>query len=104
LPVSRTIAALAVSCSVILAAASASAGNTDPIVLVHGFLGWGLDELVGLKYWSRPQPDVVEDLGKQGHNVQVAVVGPLSSNWDRAVELFAQLTGGCADYGGPDHR
>src|SRR6185369_15680765 len=31
--------------------------------------------------------------------VRTAVVGPFSSNWDRAVELFYQIKGGCVDYG-----
>ena len=31
--------------------------------------------------------------------VATAVVGPFSSNWDRAVELFYQIKGGCVDYG-----
>ena len=33
------------------------------------------------------------------HEVFAAGVGPVSSNWDRAVELYYQIKGGCADYG-----
>jgi triacylglycerol lipase len=77
----------------------AKVGNSDPIVLVHGFLGWGPGELLGLRYWGGPKNDIEADLRQQGYDVRVAVVGPVSSNWDRAVELYAQLTGTRADYG-----
>jgi triacylglycerol lipase len=30
------------------------------------------------------------------HQVMTAAVGPISSNWDRAVELYYQIKGGCA--------
>lgn len=26
--------------------------NNNPIILVHGFTGWGRDELLGVKYWG----------------------------------------------------
>ena len=28
------------------------ADNKYPIVLVHGFMGWGSDEMAGYKYWG----------------------------------------------------
>lgn len=43
--------------------------------------------------------DYQERLGKEGHDVRTAVVGPISSNWDRACELYAYLKGGRVDYG-----
>uniref|UniRef100_H3G6P9 Lipase-like C-terminal domain-containing protein n=1 Tax=Phytophthora ramorum TaxID=164328 RepID=H3G6P9_PHYRM len=73
--------------------------NTYPIVLVHGFSGWGRDELLGFKYWGGLQGDFQEELEALGYTVYTAVVGPFSSNWDRACELYAQIKGGQVDYG-----
>jgi triacylglycerol lipase len=95
----RTLSALILSVPVVLAPCLARAGNADPIVLVHGFLGWGPGELLGVPHWGGLHTDVAADLRTQGHEVAVGVVGPVSSNWDRAAELFAELTGTCTDYG-----
>ncbi|MEW6735859.1 MAG: lipase [Acidobacteriota bacterium] len=72
--------------------------NNYPIVLVHGFLGWGRDEVFGFKYWGGFF-DVQEDLRGLGYTTYTAAVGPVSSNWDRACELYAQIKGGKVDYG-----
>lgn len=74
-------------------------GNDYPIVLVHGFLGWGRDEVPGLLYWGGLEGDFEDSLSRAGHETFTAVVGPLSSVWDRAVELFAFIKGGTVDYG-----
>ncbi|KAF1328390.1 Myosin heavy chain, partial [Globisporangium splendens] len=74
-------------------------GNKYPIVLVHGFAGWGRDELLGIKYWGGFQGDLQEQLKSQGHTVFTASVGPYSSNWDRACELYAQIKGTTVDFG-----
>ena len=74
-------------------------GNEHPIVLVHGFSGWGRDEMGGVKYWGGVQGDLQKILRDEGHRVFTASVGPFSSNWDRACELFAQIKGGRVDYG-----
>lgn len=78
----------------------AHAGNSYPVILVHGFAGFGPKEMLGYKYWggltnleTRLQARYPDQL------VRTAVVGPFSSNWDRAVELFYQIKGGCVDYG-----
>uniref|UniRef100_K3WFI1 Lipase-like C-terminal domain-containing protein n=2 Tax=Globisporangium ultimum (strain ATCC 200006 / CBS 805.95 / DAOM BR144) TaxID=431595 RepID=K3WFI1_GLOUD len=84
---------------IVLAPVLVFAQNKYPIVLVHGFSGWGRDELLGLKYWGGIQGDLQEQLKAQGYTVYTASVGPFSSNWDRAVELYAQIKGGRADYG-----
>lgn len=76
----------------------AQAANNDPIVLVNGFAGWGRDELLGYKYWGGFY-DIQEELKAKGHMTYTAAVGPFSSNWDRAAELYAQMTGTCTDYG-----
>ncbi|KAF1334735.1 Lish domain-containing protein, partial [Globisporangium splendens] len=74
-------------------------GNKYPIVLVHGFAGWGRDELLGVKHWGGFQGDLQEQLKAQGHTVFTASVGPFSSNWDRACELYAQIKGTTVDFG-----
>ena len=95
--------ALAVSAMAALALpGTAAAANNDPVVLVHGFLGFGPNEMqgTGFKYWGGFN-DVEAYLKTHNgtHQVMTAAVGPVSSNWDRAVELFYQIKGGCADYG-----
>jgi len=72
--------------------------NDYPIVLIHGFLGWGPDEMGGYKYWGG-KDDIADLLRQEGHTVFEVSVGPVSSNWDRAVEVYAQLKGGQVDYG-----
>lgn len=94
---------LALAAAGITMAQPAVAANNDPIVLVHGFLGFGPNELRGtnFKYWGGFN-DVQEHMRNYnggGHQVMAASVGPISSNWDRAVELYYQIKGGCADYG-----
>jgi triacylglycerol lipase len=82
----------------LLASAFARAGNDYPLVLVHGFMGWGRDELLGFKYWGG-FGDVQETLDQAGHRTYTGVVGPFASNWDRACELYAYIKGGAVDYG-----
>ena len=82
----------------VLAACAVRAGNGYPLVLVHGFTGWGRDELLGFKYWGGFE-DLQERLNRAGHRTYTGVVGPLASNWDRACELYAYLKGGTVDYG-----
>ncbi|MBM7622818.1 esterase/lipase family protein [Sporohalobacter salinus] len=77
----------------------AAKGNDYPIVLVHGFAGWGGDEILGFKYWGGFSDFQEELKSKEGYNVKTAVVGPFSSNWDRACELYAYIKGGTVDYG-----
>ena len=72
--------------------------NNYPIVLVHGFAGWGPDEIMGYKYWGGFY-DIEEYLEKKGFTVYTVSLGPVSSNWDRAIELYYQLKGGQLDYG-----
>lgn len=93
---------LAAALAVVLGAAAAPAGaaNNHPVILVHGFAGFGPGEMLGYKYWGG-----LIDLEKQlsakyaNQRVHTATVGPFSSNWDRAVELYYQIKGGCVDYG-----
>src|SRR5580765_7550691 len=76
------------------------AANSNPVIFVHGFAGFGRSEMLGYKYWGG-LTDLQVQLQSRYSNqmVATAVVGPFSSNWDRAVELFYQIKGGCVDYG-----
>ena len=70
-------------------------------VLVHGMGGWG--ESAGMNniapYWGSSTESISAYLRSQGHLVEEATVGPFSSAWDRACELYAQLIGTTVDYG-----
>ncbi|MBR4727243.1 MAG: helix-turn-helix domain-containing protein [Clostridia bacterium] len=72
-----------------------------PYVLVSGMGGWG--DGVGinatLPYWGAGTGSLAEYLTQEGYTVTEATVGPFSSAWDRACELYAQLTGATVDYG-----
>lgn len=75
--------------------------NKYPAVFVHGFNGWGggegLNRLV--PYWGATTGDLMKYLRSEGYECYSASVGPVSSAWDRACELYAQLTGTTVDYG-----
>ena len=89
---------LALLLALLLAATLARAGNDYPLVLVHGFMGWGRDEVLGFKYWGG-FGDLQETLDRAGYRTYTGVVGPFASSWDRACELYAYLNGGTVDYG-----
>jgi triacylglycerol lipase len=74
------------------------AGNDYPVVFVHGFSGWGRDELGGFLYWGGFN-DLQQRIREDGKKAYTAAVGPVSSNWDRACELYAVIKGGTVDYG-----
>lgn len=61
-------------------------------------MGWGRNEVLGLKYWGG-LTDYQQELIAHGYTTYTAVVGPVSSNWDRACELYAYIKGGTVDYG-----
>ena len=80
-----------------------------PFVFVHGMGGWGAYENFETPYWggmdfdglmmSMGDTDLIEILNANGVEAYEASVGPFSSAWDRACELYAQLTGTVVDYG-----
>ena len=85
----------------------AAAANTQqsgaeryPTVYVHGLMGWGArDQIYAVTpYWGLTS-DLMPYLTGKGYESYAASVGPLSSAWDRACELYAQLTGTTVDYG-----
>ena len=96
--------ALLLLCSLMPACASAenaSAEDAYPFVFVHGLMGWGdrsmLDPIV--PYWGMTTGNLMNYLTSKGYESYAAQVGPLSGAWDRACELYAQLTGTRVDYG-----
>ena len=72
-----------------------------PYVLVSGMGGWGDGVGINAKlpYWGAGTGSLAEYLTQEGYMVCEATVGPFSSAWDRACELYAQLTGTRVDYG-----
>lgn len=81
-----------------LVSAAATKGNNYPIVMVHGLFGWGNNELAGEYYWGGSE-SLRQWLTNQGYTVYTPTIGPISSNWDRACELYAYIKGGTVDYG-----
>lgn len=72
-----------------------------PIVFVHGMFGWGQNEGINKKapYWGATTGSITDYLTELGVESYAASVGPMSSAWDQACELYAQLTGSRVDYG-----
>ena len=70
-------------------------------VLVHGMGGWGEGSSANdiAPYWGSTSGSISAYLRTQEIQVVEANVGPFSSAWDRACELYAQLTGTKVDYG-----
>lgn len=75
--------------------------NKYPYVYVHGLFGWGADEGIDgtLPYWGAASCSLMDELNKLHYESYAASVGPMSSNWDRVCELYAQITGTRVDYG-----
>lgn len=71
------------------------------LVFVHGMYGWGENEGINkyVHYWGATSGSIAEYLREKGCKCIEASVGPSSSAWDRACELYAQLTGTWVDYG-----
>ena len=76
--------------------------NHYPIVLVHGFMGYGDEDGVSrfLSGWGfGPGKNAVRYLNQQGYECYGPAVGPINNVWDRACELYARIYGGRVDYG-----
>lgn len=75
--------------------------NDEPFIFLHGFNGWGQDEGINgmLPYWGASTGDLMTFLQGEGYECYSVSVGPLNSAWDRACELYAQITGSTVDYG-----
>lgn len=90
------------SCVAITANARSKKASDYPFVLVHGMMGYGENSYSENEnpYWGMASGyNIPNELRAKGLTVAVPSVGPLSSAWDRACELFAQLTGTVVDYG-----
>ena len=72
--------------------------NKYPIILIHGFLGWGKDELGEINYWGGKN-NIEQYLRDKGYEVYSVSLGPISSSYDCAIETFYQVKGGQLDYG-----
>ena len=72
--------------------------NNHPIILVHGFLGWGKEEVGDKNYWGG-EHDIEKYLNDRGYQVYSVSLGPVSSTYDCAIETFYQIKGGQVDYG-----
>lgn len=72
-----------------------------PVVFIHGMFGWGEGEGINsvVPYWGATTGDLVEWLNDNGCRSYSVSVGPMSSAWDQACEIYAQLTGTRVDYG-----
>lgn len=77
-----------------------------PYIFVHGMGGWAPSgSYYSLSpYWGGgllpgSDTDIIRILNENGIEAYAPAVGPLSSAWDRACELYAQLTGTVVDYG-----
>lgn len=72
-----------------------------PLVFVHGMFGWGQNEGINKKapYWGATTGSLTDYLSGLGVECYAASIGPMSSAWDQACELYAQLTGTRVDYG-----
>lgn len=75
--------------------------NEEPFIFVHGLNGWGGAEGINgiIPYWGATTGDLMSYLQSEGYECYSASVGPMSSAWDRACELYAQLVGSTVDYG-----
>ncbi len=70
-------------------------------IFVHGLSGWGSYDKTykRMPYWGMFGGDLMAYLRGQGFSCYAASVSPEGSAWDRACELYAQLTGTVTDYG-----
>jgi triacylglycerol lipase len=77
--------------------------NRHPVIFVHGLLGWGRGKMAGLPYFEMASAGIwlarLRALDPRGPRVLFPGVGPISSNHDRACELFYQIKGGDVHYG-----
>ena len=70
-------------------------------IFVHGLSGWGSYDRAyrRVPYWGMLGGDLLPYLRGQGFACYAASVSPEGSAWDRACELYAQLSGTVVDYG-----
>lgn len=79
-----------------------SADRTNyPYVFVHGYFGYGDANEANddFAYWGMRTGNQVKSFNESGFTASAADVDPIGSAWDRACELYAELTGTVVDYG-----
>jgi len=64
-------------------------------IFVHGLSGWGSYDAAYrlMPYWGMRGGDLMARLRGQGFDCHAASVAPTGSAWDRACELYAQISG-----------
>lgn len=75
-----------------------------PTILVNGFFGYGPDSVLcktplAHQWGGFAVKDLASVMTSKGMDVREARTSPLSSNWDRACELYTYIKGGRVDYG-----
>lgn len=92
---------LIIVCSVSTSAFAGEEKTKYPFIFVHGLMGWGEGQIVNdiAPYWGSTCGDMMDYLESEGYEVHAATIGGANSAWDRACELYAQLTGTRVDYG-----
>jgi len=80
---------------------NAAATANEPFIFVSGYAGWGQYSEINdtFQYWGMCNGDLLKYLNAQGFSCFAASIDPVGSAWDRACELYAQLTGTVVDYG-----
>lgn len=86
-------------------AAETQEKESYPFIFVHGMGAWGSyeDFYKIMPNWGgwlfNKDADIIKIFNENGIEAYAASVGPFNSAWDRACELYAQLTGTVVDYG-----
>ena len=73
-----------------------------PIVVFHGFAGFGEDELMNkfVPYFGwYNNINIKKYAAKYDKEFYVPSISGFSSMWDRCCEMYAQIVGGTVDYG-----
>ena len=72
-----------------------------PVVLLHGMFGWGQQQALErvIPYFGFYNVNIRKMFEWEGVKAVAPSMGPFSSAWDRACEVYAQLVGGTVDYG-----
>lgn len=82
-------------------AIEAETGTNYPFVFVTGYCGYGRYDRFyrTFPYWGMQSGDLIRYLNTKGFECYASSVDPVDSAWDRACELYAQMTGTVVDYG-----
>ena len=75
--------------------------NRYPVVLLHGMFGFGQQQVTEqvVPYFGLWKWHVRKEFENMGIHTVAPSMGPFTSAWNRACEVYAQLVGGTVDYG-----